>query len=115
MNQDAKITVYLQHILESIQIVERYIDGVSKDEFLQSLEKQDAIIRRIEIMGEAVKNLPRELRNQHPEVPWVTIAGTRDVLIHQYFDVDLEMTWEIVQINLPELKRQIRIILDQMA
>jgi uncharacterized protein with HEPN domain len=114
VNTDAKARVFLQHILESIQLVEEYVSGLSKDDFLDSPEKQDAVVRRIEIMGEAVKNLPEELRNRHPEVRWRAITGTRDRLIHQYFDVDLDLAWEIVLTDLPKLKLQVQGILDSL-
>lgn len=68
---------------------------------------QDSIIRRIEIIGEAVKNLTEDVRNEHPEVPWKKIAGMRDMLIHEYFGIDLELTWEVVQSDIPNLKKEI--------
>jgi uncharacterized protein with HEPN domain len=114
MNQDAKAKVFLGHILESIQLVDEYVRTLTKDEFIGSKEKQDAIIRRVEIIGEAVKNLPRVLRRQHPEIPWDEIAGTRDFLVHHYFGVDLDTTWKITQNDLPKLKVQIQAIVDQL-
>lgn len=95
---------YLDHVLESIQLIEEYTAGATKEDFLQSVKLQDLVMRRLEIIGEAVKHLPDEIKIANPDIPWKKIGGMRDVLIHEYFGVDLNLTWEAVQKNLPMLK-----------
>jgi uncharacterized protein with HEPN domain len=99
--------IFLKHIKESILLIEEYSVGVSQAEFLKSRSLQDAIIRRLEIIGEAVKNLPVSFRTKHPEIPWKQIAGMRDILIHEYFDVDLVLTWLVVKKELPLIKKHL--------
>ncbi|HUX35676.1 MAG TPA: DUF86 domain-containing protein [Candidatus Paceibacterota bacterium] len=106
--------IFLDHILESIEAAEGYACGVSFEEFLKSLKDQDAVIRRIEIIGEAVKNLPETLKNKYTDIPWRKIAGMRDVLVHEYFDLDIKTTWDTVQNDLPEFKKQIQKILNEL-
>ena len=90
MKKDPK--VFLVHILESIQLIEEYSKNVTAAKFHKNRAVQDAIIRRLEIIGEAVKNLPVSFKTKCPDVPWKQMAGMRDVLIHEYFDVDLFLT-----------------------
>ena len=99
------LRVYLQDIWESILAVEEYTKEVAKDEFFHNQQLQDAVLRRLEIMGEAVKYISEDFKSKYPAVAWSKIAGLRDVLIHQYFAVNLKRIWEIIRSDLPELKK----------
>ncbi|MEM0171820.1 MAG: DUF86 domain-containing protein [Conexivisphaerales archaeon] len=89
-----KDEAYLRHILDAISKIEKFTEGVTKEIFFENVEKQYAVLRALEIIGEATKNLSRELKKKHREVPWKDIAGMRDKLIHEYFGVNLELVWE---------------------
>jgi len=105
MNKD--YLPYLNHILDSIKDIESHIKSVSRKKFLSSVKTQDAVIRKLEIIGEATKHIPSKVRKKYPEIPWKQIAGMRDRLIHVYFDVDLDLVWRILKADLPKLKKQI--------
>lgn len=109
-------TIFLQHILDSITRIESFTRTAVKKRFLNDEMMQSAIIRQIEIIGEAVKNLPIGFTQKYPLVQWGAIAGTRDKLIHHYFGVDLDLIWDVVvQKELPKLKSQIEKILKEIA
>ena len=112
MKRDIK--VYLQDILESIKLIREYTAGVSEKEFTTDSKLQDAVIRRLEIIGEAVKNLPQKFREQYREMPWKAIAGMRDVLVHEYFGVEMRRINKVLKEDLVDLEAKLKIILKDL-
>lgn len=98
---------FLEHIIESIEDIEKYTKGQTKEKFSKAKMMQDAVIRKIEIIGEAVKNLPLSFRKKHSKIDWGDIAGMRDILIHEYFGVNINVVWKTVREDIPKLKKQI--------
>ncbi|MCW3982704.1 MAG: DUF86 domain-containing protein [Candidatus Bathyarchaeota archaeon] len=103
-----KDEAYLKHILDAISAIEKFSQGLSKEEFFENQEKQFAVLRALEVVGEATKNLSSELKNKYSEMNWRKIAGMRDKLIHAYFVVDLLLVWDTITIDLPRLKALIK-------
>lgn len=99
----------LQDIRECINRIQSYTENMSYDDFFDDYKTQDAVIRNIEIMGEAVKLLSETTKNKYCDVPWKSIAGTRDRLIHDYFGVNIDVVWSIINEDLPLLKEKILI------
>jgi uncharacterized protein with HEPN domain len=109
VNPDAD---YLKHIRDAIDKIDTYV-AVGQERFFSESHWQDAVIRQLEIIGEATKRLSPPLRRQHPEVAWRRMAGMRDVLIHNYMGIDIGVVWQVTQRDLPELKQQLKAILNE--
>ena len=105
--------VYLQDIVEAINRIETYVKNTTRFGFETDRMLFDAVVRNLEIIGEAVKRVPDSIRKNHPSVAWRKIAGLRDRLIHAYFDIDVDIIWDVVQSELPTLKIQIRRIIEE--
>lgn len=107
-------TIFVRHMLESIFRIEDYIAGIDRRIFLEQKGIQDSVIRRLEVLGEAAKNLPEDVRAAHPEVPWKKIVGMRDILIHGYFGVDLNLVWKVATEELAALRTHLEQMLKDL-
>lgn len=105
---------YLQDILDAVAAIEQFTAGIEFEAFSQNLEKVFAVSRAMEIIGEAVKRVPDSVRNQYPDIPWRDIAGMRDKLIHDYFNTDVQIIWQAVQEDVPQLKMMISEVLREI-
>ena len=106
--------LYLLHIVECIGWIENYCT-IGKEEFLRDRKTQDAVIRNIEIIGEASKKISQELKDRYIDIPWKKISGTRDRIVHDYFGVDYEIIWVVVEKELEVLKREVSKILKEIG
>jgi uncharacterized protein with HEPN domain len=101
-------TVYLLHILDAIASVEEYTRGMSENEFLGNSMAHDAVVRQIEIIGEAARNVSDEFQEKHPNLPWMKMIGIRNKIIHEYFNVNYAIVWDTIKDDLPTLKKNIK-------
>lgn len=101
------IKLYLRDINEAIGKIEGYIEGMTLNEFSGDAKTIDAVVRNVEIIGEAARQLPNDVRLKYPIVPWKQIVGARDKVIHEYFGIDIEIIWKTISEDLPVLKKQL--------
>ncbi len=98
------IKLYLDDILESIELIQKYTVSLTEEEFGDNVAVQDAVLRRLEIIGEASNHLPEDVRQEYSNVPWKKVVGMRNLISHEYFAADIEVVWDTVKIDLPKLK-----------
>jgi len=99
-----KVQLFLADMLASIEKIERYTAGVDFERFTGDDLLVDAVVRNLEIIGEAARHIPEQVRQRYPEVPWQRVVGLRNIVVHEYFAVDVKIVWTIVRENLPGLK-----------
>ena len=108
------VIIYLEDIYDSAILIIEYVEGLTEQDFLYDLEKQDAVTRRIQIIGEAAKHISPSYKKKWSDIPWRDIAGMRDILVHEYFGITISMIWKVATEDIPILKEQIEDILDSM-
>ena len=106
MNRDYKL--FIEDIKKSIEQIEKYVRDISEEGFKRDLKIQDAVIRRLEIIGEATKNIPKEIKEKYPKIRWQEIVGIRDFLSHVYFGVNIDRVWNIIKKDMPILNEDIK-------
>ncbi|MBU0894246.1 MAG: DUF86 domain-containing protein [Nanoarchaeota archaeon] len=99
--------LFIEDILSSIKNIKEFSKNLDKEKFFKDNLRQSAIVRQLEIIGEAVKNIPDSFRKKYPKIPWKNIAGFRDILSHAYFGINLDRVWNIIEFDLPKLKEEI--------
>ena len=105
--------VYLQDILEAARLALSYVEGIDRETFLGDTQRQDAVIRRVEIIGEAARRISSQTKAASPAIPWNEMIGMRNMLIHEYDDVDLEILWDTLQRDIPGLIEWIEPLMPQ--
>jgi uncharacterized protein with HEPN domain len=106
--------IFLEDILESMNRIETYLTGVTYKQFIENQLLIDATIRNLEVIGEASKYIPEEIKERYPMVPWRKMTGLRNILIHEYFGIDEENVWEIASNNLPQTKQEIEKVIKEL-
>jgi uncharacterized protein with HEPN domain len=103
--------IYLYDILQAIEAIERFVEGMTFEDFTDDDKTASAVLRKFEIIGEAAKNIPQTTRQEYPKIPWREMSGMRDKLLHFYFGVNYDLVWQTIKNRLPELKTAIQEII----
>jgi uncharacterized protein with HEPN domain len=107
MSEKKDVFIFIEHILENIEDIEKFSKGISEKEFEEDSMVQKAVIKSIEIIGEASKNISGDIKRKYSSVPWKDIIGMRDKLIHHYFGIDLTTIWKVIKEDIPDFKEEI--------
>jgi uncharacterized protein with HEPN domain len=107
--------LFFGDILEAIERIEEYTANYEFEDFVRDRKTVDAVLRNLEVMGEAARYVPEEIKERHADVPWKRIIGLRNVVIHHYFGVDLNIVWTIVRLQLPDLKKSVEKIVEELC
>ena len=105
--------LFVMDILESINKIEKYIEGLNYEQFVRDEKTKDAVVRNLEIIGEAANQIPKEIQQKFSNVPWAQIIAMRNRMIHGYFAIDYRIVWDIVKIDIPLLKKELELILQK--
>jgi len=112
MKRDYKL--FIKDILDCIQKIEEFAGDIKFDEFVKDDKTNSAVVRKLEIIGEATKNLPKSIRQKYKQLPWNDMAKMRDKIIHFYFGIDYEIVWKVIKIRLPQIKSMLVKILEEL-
>jgi uncharacterized protein with HEPN domain len=105
---------YIEDILDSISAIEEFVKGMNFEDFAEDRKTIFAVVRGIEVIGEAAKHMPKSIRDEYPEIPWRDMAGMRDKVVHEYFGVDLKVVWKTATDHIPEIRPLIQKVLENM-
>ena len=106
--------LYLKDIAEAMEAIEEFVEGMEPDDFKQDDKTSSAVVRKFEIIGEAAKRVPEDIRQKYPQIPWKEMAGMRDKLIHFYFGLDYTLVWETIEHRIPQIRPVIHQILEDL-
>jgi uncharacterized protein with HEPN domain len=109
------LSLYLEDILTSTAKIIRYTCGMNREEFVADEKTYDAVLRNLQVIGEAVKNIPVNLRERYPDIEWRKIAGLRDILAHAYFSLEDDILWDIIENKIPKLSEQINRVIQELG
>jgi len=107
--------LYLKDIVEAMEDIENFVEGIELDEFKQDDKTSSAVIRKFEVIGEATKRIPEDIRHKYSQIPWKEMAGMRDKLIHFYFGIDYKLVWQTIKHRIPQIKPVIRQIMEDLG